>query len=125
MLIKRSSDSKDYKVEKEDIDGLSVRFYITGDDPGSPYSMWVMKFEPDGYARMHSHKEEHYLYVIEGTCTVKGPDGGEYSAGAGDCVFIPSCEMHEILNPGGSVLKMLSLMPVLEGATGRSTTPCD
>lgn len=124
MLIKKSGDAEDYKVKKDDIAGLLVRFYITADDPGSPYSMWVMEFEPSGYAKMHSHREEHCLYVLEGACNLKGGDGVEYTACAGDCVFIPPCEEHEILNAGDVVLKMLSLMPIPEGASGRSTTPC-
>ena len=125
MILKKFVDSVDYHVNKDDIKGLLVRFYITADDPGSSNSMWVMEFEPSGFAKMHSHKEEHYLYVLEGICELRSKDGRISTAEAGDSIFVPACEEHEIVNSGDSVLKMLSVMPILKGATGRSTTPCD
>ena len=125
MIVKKREDTVDYRVSKNDIKGLLIRFYVTTDDPGPANSMWVMEFEPSGFAKMHSHKEEHYLYVLEGFCELKNKDGNLFKAEAGDCIFVPACEEHEIANSGNSVLKMLSLMPILKGATGRSTTSCD
>ena len=124
MIIKKDADKGFYTVKKDDIKGLFVKFFITANDAGALNSMWIMEFEPSGYAKMHSHKEEHYLYVIEGVCTVIKPGYKDAFAEKGDCVFIASCEEHEIRNSGDSPLKMLSVMPVLKVATGRSTTPC-
>lgn len=124
-VIKPKMPSYDTKEVCRFIEGLLVRFYITADDPGSPNSMWVMEFEPSGFAKKHSHKEEHYLYVLEGICELRSKDGSTSTAEAGDSIFVPACEEHEIVNSGDSVLRMLSLMPILKGATGRSTTPCD
>lgn len=125
MIIKKPGDAGDYRVSKDNIEGLLIRFFITADDPGSPNSMWIMEFEPSGFAKMHSHREEHYLYILEGRCELKSRNGSHSVATAGDCIFVPACEEHEIINSGDSVLKMLSLMPILEKATGRSTTSCD
>ncbi|WP_317136502.1 cupin domain-containing protein [Methanochimaera problematica] len=124
MIIKRGSDIEDYRVKKDDIKGLWIKFFLTSKDSPVSHSLWTMEFEPHGYAKMHRHKESHYVYVVEGRCTIRSPDGEEETIGKGDVAYVPSCEFHEFVNPDNTVLKIISFMPILEGATGKSTTGC-
>ena len=124
MIVKKGINTSFYEVKKDDIKGLFLKFFITAEDAGSSDSIWIMEFEPHGYAKMHSHKEEHYLYVMNGVCTVRKPGEEDLTAAEGDCIYISSCEEHEIENTGDLPLKMVSFMAILKGATGRSTTPC-
>jgi len=124
MIIRHCSDVKDYRVQNEGIKSLNVKFVITGEDENPANSFWVLEFAPDGCADMHSHLEDHLLYILEGECLCRTESSGEITAKSGDVIYIPSCEPHYLRNTGDKPLKMLSTMPLIKGSTGRSVTPC-
>lgn len=124
MIVRHCDDIPPCEVKNDGIKGLTVKFVITAEDGFPQNSFWILEFAPGGSADMHSHLEDHLLYVLEGECLCRTEDLGEETAKAGDVIHISSCELHYFKNTGKKPLKMISTMPVRKGATGRSVTPC-
>src|SRR5207302_1011155 len=60
--------------------------------------------QPGGAQRIHSHRPEQVYFILEGSGLMTV--GSEtHRVGPGDCVFIPSGQLHGLKNDGGTVLR--------------------
>ncbi|MBW2623844.1 MAG: cupin domain-containing protein [Deltaproteobacteria bacterium] len=94
------------KVGIQGAEGLGVRPLIGKQDGALNFSMSVLELKPGGHTPEHSHEREEQLFVMLGNGEVKTGDGS-HALEAGEAVFFPSGETHQVLNPGAEPLLVL------------------
>ena len=67
---------------------------------------------PQGRIGLHSHPEEHEIYVLSGTARVYNDRGYEAVAGPGDALYVPPHETHGYDNVGDDVFAFLCVVPL-------------
>jgi quercetin dioxygenase-like cupin family protein len=92
---------------------LSVRWLITKEMGAKNFAMRLFKMEPGGYSPFHSHPWEHEVFILEGEGVVVG-GGEERKFRAGDVIFIPSNEEHQLKNNSEKTVKFLCLIPYVQ-----------
>ena len=123
MIIKHSDEIKGEAIKKEGFKGMVARFLWSTDDGCKNFAMRVMEFEPHGYTSYHSHLEEHQFFFLEGEPAYIDAEGNEIQVRAGDTLYVPSDEPHQIKNVGDSVMKMICMIPILPGGDGKLPAP--
>ncbi|MBN1855580.1 MAG: cupin domain-containing protein [Dehalococcoidia bacterium] len=76
--------------------GVTMR-RIFGKEDGASFSMRVIEDEPSDELPhgLHAHAWEHQIFVVKGKGIII-TEHEKIVVGAGDCVFIPSNELHTI-----------------------------
>ncbi len=101
-------------VEAEDAEGgsskLKVRWLITKEMGAENFAMRLFEMEAGGHSPLHSHNWEHEVFILEGEGLVVGGKE-ERKFKAGDAVFIPSNEKHQLKNNSKKPCKLLCLIP--------------
>jgi quercetin dioxygenase-like cupin family protein len=89
---------------------LTVRWLITKETGAENFAMRLFEMEPGGYSPLHAHPWEHEVFILEGEGFAFD---GEEAKGfkAGDVIFIPPSERHQVKNSGKKTLKFLCLIP--------------
>lgn len=67
----------------------------------------LVEMQPGGVQKLHQHDPEQCYFIIEGNGTMTVGDESA-QVGRGDCVFVPSGELHGLSNDGGTVLRYFS-----------------
>jgi quercetin dioxygenase-like cupin family protein len=109
-------------ITREGFAGMTARFALTKDDGCPNYAMRVMEFEPGGYTSLYAHAEEHEFFFFEGEPAMRDGDGNEVRLQAGDLVYVPPNESHQIRNIGKTRMRVICTIPILAGGDGKSTT---
>ncbi len=92
--------------------GTSVRWLIDDDHDGAPtYSLRMIEIEPGGNSPKHTHPWEHENFIVEGEGRVFIIDTW-YDLKEGDVVFVPAGVIHQYMNAGSSIFKLLCGIPV-------------
>lgn len=100
-------------VTMEGASKVKVRWLITKKMGAENFAMRVFEVEPEGYSPLHTHPEEHEVFILEGEGQLF--DGEKTTPfRAGDVVFVPSNELHQFKNSGKVLLRFLCLIPYLE-----------
>ena len=101
-------------VEAKDAEGgstkLNVRWLITKEHGAENFAMRLFEMEAGGNSPLHSHDWEHEVFILEGEGIVVG-GREERKFKAGDVIFIPSNEMHQLKSNGKNPVKFLCLIP--------------
>lgn len=85
-------------VEADGRPGLRQKEPLAGIARG--FDFIISRMEPGGLGAMHAHEgREHVLFVLEGSLSVRTPDGSMELKG-GDLVYFAPGEPHEIRNVG-------------------------
>jgi len=91
---------------------LKVRWLITKDVGAENFFMRLFEMEPGGFSPLHSHPWEHEVFILDGEGIVVG-GVEERRFKAGDVVFIPPNEKHQLKNVGEKTVKFLCLIPYI------------
>ena len=67
----------------------------------------LVEMQPGGVQKLHKHDPEQCYFIIEGKGTMT-VGSEEAKVGPGDCIFVPSGELHGLSNDGGVVLRYVS-----------------
>ncbi|MEM2104014.1 MAG: cupin domain-containing protein [Candidatus Bathyarchaeia archaeon] len=110
MKVFNYSEVKAEKAEGEGASRLKVRWLITKDIGAENFAMRLFEMDPDGHSPLHAHPWEHEIFILEGEGTVVGADC-ERRFRAGDVIFIPPNERHQLKNDGKAAVKFLCLIP--------------
>ena len=104
-------------VESKDAEGgstkLKVQWLITKETGAENFAMRLFEMENGGNSPLHSHNWEHEIFILEGEGTVVGGQE-EKKFKAGDAIFIPPNEKHQLRNSGEKPVKFLCLIPYTE-----------
>jgi len=92
---------------------LNVRWLITKETGAKNFAMRLFEMEAGGHSPLHSHSWEHEVFILDGEGLVVGGQE-EKNFKAGDAIFIPSNEKHQLKNNSKKACKFLCLIPYKE-----------
>ncbi len=93
--------------------GVTVRWLITKEMGAKNFAMRLFEVDVGGYSPLHSHLWEHEVFILEGEGEVVGEESPMRLI-AGDVIYIPPNEKHQLRNTGESKLKFLCLIPYIK-----------
>lgn len=71
------------------------------------FHSWIHYYEPGKQDEMHCHNQDQTFLVIEGTLTMRFPDGGEAHLGPGGLATITGGSFYQLHNQTNEPLVML------------------
>ncbi len=113
MQIKRSQEVPQAPVNMEGAAGCQVQILVGSDEHAPNFVMRQFEVAPGGHTPHHQHDYEHEILVLKGTGYFKSDDG-DRPYKSGDVVFIPSMEMHQVVNSGDSPSEFICMIPAPE-----------
>lgn len=97
MKVRHSKDVEGQKAGE----GVIMRWVVSEKDGAENFYMRIIEAEPGTEGPpMHSHDYEHEMYILEGEGILLG-DEEEIPVKAGDVIFIPPKENHQLRHPNG------------------------
>ena len=89
---------------------MNVRRLITKETGAENFALRLFEMEAGGHSPLHSHPWEHEVFILEGEGLVVGGEE-EKKFKAGDVIFLPPNEKHQLKNKGKKMAKFLCLIP--------------
>ena len=111
MKIEKSSNIGISPVEMDGAKDVGIRWLISKEDGAENFAMRMFELEPGGHTPLHTHPQEHEVFVLEGEGTFVF-EGQEHPFGAEYVIFVPPNKEHRFMNTGDSVLRMLCIIPI-------------
>ena len=108
MKIFHYQDIEAKKTEEES-SKLRVRWLITKEMGAENFAMRLFEMEPEGYSPFHSHPWEHEIFILENEGLLVA-ERTKRRFKAGDVIFIPPNEKHQLRNTGQTTVKFLCLI---------------
>lgn len=95
--------------------GVKMRWCISQADGAENFYLRLVEVAVDSAPPPpHEHPFEHEMYILEGRGTAVGPEG-EQPFNAGDTLFIPPGESHQLRHL--TALKFICLIPATEATS--------
>jgi quercetin dioxygenase-like cupin family protein len=110
MKIEKSSNISKSPVEMEGAKDVGIRWLISKEDGAENFAMRMFELEPGGHTPLHTHSQEHEVFILEGEGTFIF-EGQQHPLGAEHVVFVPPNKEHRFMNTGDSALRMLCIIP--------------
>ncbi|MHA1579091.1 MAG: cupin domain-containing protein [Candidatus Freyarchaeota archaeon] len=114
MLKKNYRDVAEEEVTLADSSGVTIRLLITKKDGAPRYAMRRFEIKPSGRIGLHSHPEEHEIYVLSGKARIFNDQGFETVAGPGDVLYVPPNEKHGYENTSDETFTFICVVPILK-----------
>lgn len=114
MKIKKSSAISKRPVEIDGAKDVEIRWLISKEDGAEHFAMRMFEVQPGGHTPLHTHTEEHEVFVLEGQGTLVY-EGREYPFEAEHVIFVPPNKEHRFKNTGRHLLRMLCIIPTAAG----------
>lgn len=86
--------------------GITVKMMVDSDLGAQLHTMFMVQYEPNGYAGAHDHPLEESYLILEGGVDARF-DGHEYRLEAGDFALAGVGCVHEFANPGTERVRWL------------------
>ena len=101
-------------VEMAGSQKVTVRWLVGRQTGAKTYAMRIFEIAPGGFIPLHTHEEEHQIFVLNGEAKLLGDEEG--IAKKDDVVFVPSNEPHGYDNKEGSdIFRFICVIPLLNG----------
>ena len=104
------SDVKPTNFDNGPARGVAARVVIGKQDGANNFCMRVFEIAPGGHTPRHAHAWEHEMFVHAGVGEVYG-NGRWQPMAAGNVLFIPGNEEHQMKNTGTAPLIVVCLVP--------------
>jgi len=114
MKVTSAVDVPKQPVEMTGAKDVEIRWLISKEDGAENFAMRMFEVQPSGYTPLHSHANEHEVFIVEGQ-GVLVYEGSEHAFEAGHVIFVEPGRVHQFKNTGASVLKFLCLIPTSAG----------
>jgi quercetin dioxygenase-like cupin family protein len=113
-----------YKQVKETqaAPGVKMRIVCGEAEKAPNFVMRHFEFEPGAAMPFHKHPWEHEFFVLEGKGTIK-TDKGELPVNTGDSALVLPNEMHSVRNPNKEILRIICLVPMIDGKMPVASAP--
>lgn len=121
MIKKALSEVPATPITAPGFKGMTARFALTKDDGMPNYALRIMEFEGGGCTSLHAHEEEHEFYFLEGEPGIVDGTGAMTRLKPGDIVYTAPDEMHQLVNLGTSMMRVVCTIPILPGGDGKQT----
>lgn len=96
------------------VENVFVRWLIDEKTGAQNFAMRLFEINPNTKVSLHSHPEEHEIYILSGTGKFYNEKKEIEFVNQGDFIFIPPNEKHGIDNIGEDNLTFLCLIPYLK-----------
>lgn len=94
----------------EGMEGVTIRWVIGENVEAPNYYMRIIDVQVGHATGYHQHPWEHETYVLEGEGAVR--QGEERTPIApGTCVYVAPDEIHQFINTGEAVLRIICVIP--------------
>ena len=113
MIKKNYLDVIAEEVTLANSTGVSVRWLIREEDGAFRYAMRRFEINPGGQIGLHSHAEEHEIYVLSGKGEILEGPGSKTIVTQGDVLYISPYEEHGYKNLGKDTFVFLCIIPLL------------
>ncbi|RJX36541.1 MAG: cupin domain-containing protein [Desulfarculus sp.] len=123
MIIKKTQQVPAEKYETPGYQGVSIRFLWTADDGDLKSAMRLYEIEPGGCTAFHEHYEDHQWLFLDGQGAYVDGQGKQTLLSPGDTLYVPPDEKHQLKNMGQGVLKLICVIPIHPGGTGKGFAP--
>ena len=110
MKIAKSNNIQKSPVETEGAKDVDIRWLIAKEDGAENFAMRMFEVQPGGHTPLHTHPQEHEVFIVEGRGTLVCEDQ-EHEFEAEYVIFVPPNQKHRFKNTGDSLLKMLCIIP--------------
>jgi quercetin dioxygenase-like cupin family protein len=110
MKIKQYAEIQPTHFESDAVKGTSGRVVIGKNDGADNFCMRVFEIAAGGNTPMHSHDWEHEMFIHTGEGELYG-NGQWNPIKAGNAVYVPGNEEHQLKNTGKGTLTFLCLIP--------------
>jgi quercetin dioxygenase-like cupin family protein len=110
MQVKPYTQAQATHFDGEPAKGVAARVVIGKGDGAPHFCMRVFEIAPGGHTPKHAHAWEHEMFIHAGKGEVYG-NGGWQPMAAGNAVFIPANEEHQLRNTGEDLLVVVCLIP--------------
>ena len=110
MKIKQYADLQPTLFDGGLAKGVAARVVIGKKDGAENFCMRVFEIAPGGHTPKHAHDWEHEMFVHAGAGEVYG-NGQWQPMQAGNVLFIPGHEEHQMRNTGKELLVVVCLVP--------------
>jgi quercetin dioxygenase-like cupin family protein len=110
MKIEKSSNISKSPVEMDGAKDVGIRWLISKEDGARNFAMRMFELEPGGHTPLHTHSQEHEVFILEGEGTFVF-EGQQHPFGAEYVIFVPPNREHRFMTTGDSVLRMLCIIP--------------
>jgi quercetin dioxygenase-like cupin family protein len=92
----------------------TMRWLVDKSNGAKTYAMRHFVIAPGGIIPLHSHPEEHEIFILSGSAKVLGADEGVF-AKKDDVVYVPSNEEHGYDNTkGDEPFSFICVIPLLD-----------
>ncbi len=110
MKLTTYADLKATHFDNGPARGVAARVVIGKADGAPNFCMRVFEIAPEGHTPRHSHAWEHEMFIHAGEGEIFG--NGRWSPmRAGQAVFVPGHEEHQMKNTGRQPLVVVCLVP--------------
>ena len=96
------------------LDGVTIRWLISKEHGAPNFCLRLFEIQPGCATPYHAHDWEHEMFILEGQGALNNGEGER--VGPWTALLIPAGETHNIKNVGEDVLRLLCLVPNVEGA---------
>ncbi|MFW9792921.1 MAG: cupin domain-containing protein [Candidatus Thorarchaeota archaeon] len=114
MYVINYNEREESVVDFSDSKNVYVRWLIGRNNGAKTYAMRHFEIKPGGIIPLHTHEEEHEIFVLEGEAKVLGAEK-ETVAKKDNVVFVPSNLPHGYDNTEGKKsFRFICVIPLLE-----------
>jgi len=110
MKNTKSNHVKKSPVEMEGAKDVDIRWLISKEDGAENFAMRMFEIQPGGQTPLHTHPQEHEVFIVEGQGTLVF-EGQEHEFADEHVIFVPPNKEHRFKNTGDSLLRMLCIIP--------------
>ena len=110
MKIKHFREAEAVVFDNDAAKGVTARVLIGKKDGAENFCMRVFELADGGFSPRHAHEWEHEIFVHAGRGEVFQNDAWT-PVKAGDTIFIPGNEVHQIRNTGAASFTFVCIIP--------------
>ncbi len=114
MYVKNYKEKEEAPVGMAGAKDVMVRWLVGRRTGAKTYAMRHFEIKPGGIIPLHSHPEEHEIFVLAGKVKVLG-DAEGLTAKKDDVIFVPSGQSHGYDNTEGTKsFRFICVIPLLD-----------
>ena len=113
MIKKHFKSVNEEEVTKANSTRTTIRWLITKQDGSEKFSTRRFEIKPGGEVGLHTHPEDHHIYILQGKGQFIAGEDKVHDGVAGDTFYIPPNQPHRIVNNGKEVLSFICVIPYI------------
>ena len=113
MKIKNLNEVQSESVDMYGSTGTTIQWLWGREDKVPNFMLRKFIMKPGGNIGLHSHQEEHEIYILKGEGIAFDESGTEFKIKETDTIYVPPNEAHGYTNNGKENLEFLCIIPLL------------